>query len=586
MKNSFIFRLWPFVQPYRKYVFSGFILMCLSTLVSLIAPYLTIGLMNNVLIPLQNQHSVEPTLIYYYLLAFLVTAILTWLLSWAKTFVLAIGSECITKHLRTYTFNHILTLSLEFYNYRRTGDLINRIGQDTDRLNIFMATSLLNFIQDVVMFFMILAFIFSLHTELGICTLLPVPIIFGLILGLKNKLSFCFEQCSRVWSQVTNHLTEVISGIRLVKCFAQEQKEMINFENINQRNLKINNHMNKIWSFFSPTNTFITDLGVLLIWAIGIKMLWQHSINLGVLTGFIAYSTKLYSRIESISYFFEQYQKTCIYMKRIYELLDRKSKLVETIHPIHLEHIEGRIDIKDLDFSYDDKQVLHHINLSIKPGERIGLVGLSGAGKSSLMNLICRFYDPTAGGIFLDNINIKDFSVYDYRNFLGIVLQESFLFYGTIAQNIAYANPHATDQEIMQAAKLANAHEFILRQPLGYDTLIQEGGSSLSGGEKQRIAIARTILSNPKILLLDEPTSALDVITEDAIQTALNHLMKDRTTIVISHRLSSLQSFDRLVVIENGRIVEIGSHDELMRNQSNYYNFYQLHKNLHQEHLS
>ena len=578
--TPFVKMLWPFLKTEKKFLIFGFFLMGIATVVSLLSPYLTIGLMNQVLVPLQNHQHVRVGQVFYYLTAFFVIALCTWLFTWAQTYVLAITSEKVTKNLRMHGFRHILSLSLDFYNHRRKGDLITRIGQDTDRLNIFIATKLVVFIHDIVLFAITLGFVFSINKELGWYTIIPIPIILILSTLLKNKLNFLFEQCNRIWSQVINVLTETIFGIRLIKCFAKEARFITQFEKINQKNLVINNLMNRIWAFFSPTTVFITDLGVLLVWGMGIRLMWQHQINLGVLTGFIAYSNKLYSRIESFSAFFEDYRRANVYLKRIFDLLNKTSTIHDTLTPVPIPQVDGRIDIKKVNFSYNNHQVMFDVNLTILPGEHVGFVGLSGAGKSTLMNLICRFYDPDTGGIFLDNINIKDFSFKDYRNILGVVLQESYLFYGTIADNIRFANPDASFEEIMQAAKYANAHEFILRQPLGYDTLIQENGSSLSGGEKQRIVIARTILSDPKILLLDEPTAAVDGVNEYKIQEALKFLTHKRTTIVISHRLSSLKSFDKLVMVDKGRVVEVGSHQELMALQGCYYHFYQSYAKL------
>lgn len=585
-QHSFLSRLWSFAHPYRFLLFFSFLFMCLATWISLIPSYLIISLTNSVLVPLQNGQSVSNSEVNFYLACFLGAALLTWVLSWCRTYLLAYVSEKIGANLRTKTFDHLLELSLEYFNQKRMGDLISRIGSESDRINIFISVHLLDFIQDVLMVAMILGFIFFINAKLAIYALIPLPFIFLLTYLLKNKLNFGFEQCNRVWAQLINVLSDVIHGIRVVKCFGQEPKEKARFHQANEKNVYVNNQMNKIWSAFSPTSNFFNDLGVLIIWAFGIHMMMRHEITLGGLTGFIAYLVRLYSRFESMTRFFEQQKRANASIKRIFEILDKKNNIYIAKHPKKITQIKGELELRNVGFSYDNHQVLFNLNLQIQAGSRIGFVGHSGAGKTTLMNLICRFYDPNSGGIYLDGTNIKEYSLQEYRKNIGVVLQDSFLFYGTIAENIAYAKPDASFEEIVAAAKAANSHEFILRQPLGYDTIVQEGGISLSGGEKQRIAIARAILNDSKILILDEATSAVDAYTEREIQNALENLTQNKTTLVISHRLSSLRNFDQLVVIKQGRIIEVGSHHELMEKKGYYANFYEMHQNLNMDTLS
>jgi len=313
----------------------------------------------------------------------------------------------------------------------------------------------------------------------------------------------------------------------------------------------------------------------LVVWGFGIWLVSKDQITVGVLTAFLAYIGRFYTRLDGMSRIVSSTQKAASGAKRIFEILDHVSSVPEPLHPVSLPRVEGRITLKDAGFRYGNRAVIKQLNLDIKPGEMIGLVGHSGSGKSTLVNLMCRFYDLSEGSISLDGVDIKQFNVADYRRHIGLVLQEPFLFFGTIAENIAYGMPEATREQIVAAARAAHAHEFILRMPQGYDSLVGERGQGLSGGERQRISIARALLINPRILILDEATSAVDTETEKEIQNALDNLVRGRTTIAIAHRLSTLRKADRLVVMDKGLIVEQGTHDVLIESQGAYWRLYE-----------
>jgi len=296
----------------------------------------------------------------------------------------------------------------------------------------------------------------------------------------------------------------------------------------------------------------------------------HHHITVGVLVAFLAYIGRFYTRLDSMSRIVSHTQKAATGAKRIFDILDHVSSVPEPINPVHIEKVTGRIDINRVGFRYGNRAVLRDVSLNIQPGEMIGLVGHSGSGKSTLVNLICRFYDASEGSIKIDGTDIRSIPVSEYRQHIGLVLQEPFLFFGTIAENIAYGKPNATREEIVAAARAAHAHEFILRLPHGYDSVVGERGQALSGGERQRISIARALLINPQILILDEATSSVDSTTEKEIQKALDNLVQGRTTIAIAHRLSTLRKADRLIVLDRGQIIEEGSHDELMIKDGTY----------------
>jgi ATP-binding cassette subfamily B protein len=415
----------------------------------------------------------------------------------------------------------------------------------------------------------------SIEPWLALVTLLPLPVIGWLIHLVRDRLRTGFEKADRVWAEVTNVLADTIPGMRVVKAFAQEKREAARFRKANQHNLEVNDRVNKVWSLFTPTVTLLTEIGLLVVWVFGIWQVSKDQITVGVLTAFLAYISRFYLRLDSMSRIVSFTQKAAAGTKRIFDILDHISSVPEPVNPVHLPVVEGRIELRGVGFRYGTRTVTRDISVTIKPGEMIGLVGHSGSGKSTIVNLICRFYDVTEGAILLDGIDIRSLPVAEYRKHIGLVLQEPFLFFGTVAENIAYGKPGATLEEIVAAARAAHAHEFILRLPHAYDSLVGERGQTLSGGERQRISIARALLIDPRILILDEATSSVDTTTEKEIQKALENLVHGRTTIAIAHRLSTLRDATRLIVLDRGSIVEIGNHNELMAREGHYYRLYQ-----------
>ena len=570
-----LLRLWRFARPYRGQLLAGFLLTLATTAANMVPPYLSMPIMDEVLIPYQNGAPIDVEVVALYLGGLLAAALVGWALGWARTYILALVSERIGADLRTTTYEHLMRLSLEYFGGKRTGDLMSRIGSESDRICVFLSLHLLDFANDVLMIVMTAIILFAINPWLALVTFLPLPFIAWMIHVVRDRLRTGFEKIDRVWSEVTSILADTIPGIRVVKAFAQEEREASRFREANRHNLAVNDRLNKTWSLFSPAVSLLTEIGLLVVWAFGIWQVSKSEITVGVLTAFLAYIGRFYTRLDSMSRIVSATQKAASGAKRIFDILDHVSSVPEPVNPVHLKEVQGSIALRGIDFRYGNRSVIRGLDLAIRPGEMIGLVGHSGSGKSTLVNLICRFYDVSGGAIHIDGVDIRSVPVAEYRRNIGLVLQEPFLFFGTIADNIAYGRPDATRAEIVAAARAANAHEFILRLPQGYDSLVGERGQGLSGGERQRVSIARALLIDPRILILDEATSSVDTETEKEIQKALDNLVRGRTTIAIAHRLSTLRQADRLVVMDRGRIVEIGSHDELLAREGAYYRLYQ-----------
>jgi ATP-binding cassette subfamily B protein len=568
-----LLRLLRFARPHLPAVLVGFALTLASTAAGLIPPYLTMPLVDRVLVPGQaGQLSLEAALprVTLYLGGLGLAAVAAWLLTWAQGALLAFVTEKVAADLRNRTYAHLQRLSLEYFGGKRTGDLIARISSDTDHLCSFLSDTLIDFVTDVLMIVSTCVVLIMLDPLLAVAAIVSFPPIAWLIIRIRGKLTHGYLRGGRVWSAMTNILADTIPGIRVVKAFSQERREIARFAQANQRVVEVNNRNNALWTFFWPVVALLNQVGLLVVWGVGARQVLHHQITVGVLTAFIAYISRFYTRVESMSRMLTATQRASAAAQRLFEILDRVPSVLDPKDPVPIGEMRGEIQFERVSFRYGSRLVLDDVSFTVAPGQMIGIVGHTGSGKSTVANLLCRFYDVSAGAVRVDGHDIRRLSIEAYRSHIGIVLQEPFLFFGTIADNVGYGQPGARAEQIIEAARAAHAHDFILKLPECYDSLVGERGQSLSGGERQRIAIARAILVDPRILVLDEATSAVDTHTEREIQRALDNVVAGRTTIAIAHRLSTLRKADVLLVIKDGRLAERGTHAELLALDGEY----------------
>ncbi len=467
-------------------------------------------------------------------------------------------------------------LSLSFYSKKETGNLMTRINGDAENLQSFFHDGFPYFIVNGTMIIGISIIMVTMNPKLALLVLIPAPVV---VYYLKKMFPVLWRMYHKRYisnSKLNSHINDSLKGFRVVKAFGKESAEVNKFNKINQGVFSVDLGLGNLTNALFPFMWFIMGIGSLLVWGVGGYQVVKGELTFGTLVSFIGYIGMIYGPLQFMTQIVDWWSNCMNSAQRIFEIIDSVPDVANSPYAKRMPNIKGGLEFKNVSFSYEpNKPVLNNISFKVNPGEMLGIVGHSGAGKSTIANLIDRLYDADEGGVYIDGVNIKDIDLKDLRGQIGMVSQESFLFMGSIAENIAYAKPDATMDEIVYAARAANAHDFIMEFPDGYDTVIGKAGRDLSGGEKQRISIARAILHNPRILILDEATASVDTETEGKIQESLERLVEGRTTISIAHRLSTLRNADKLVVVENGKIIESGTHIELINKKGTYYKMVQ-----------
>lgn len=497
------------------------------------------------------------------------------LFSYAQTYLISLVGFKVITHIRNHIYEHLQRLSLSFYKKKRTGEIISRVINDVDVIQNTIANTAINFFTNLLVLLGVLGLIFYINWRLSLFVLAILPIL-GITasrFGLRIR-KFTRSVQGKI-ANISSILQETIAGIEVVKSFGMEAREIERFKEENARTLQLTMKRTRIIAALTPVMEVLTLIGLTGVLWYGGREVIRGILTTGELVSFLGYIGLAVNPLSQVGQTYGFYQQAMASAERIFEILDTQPEIRELPGALDLPRIKGWVRFKDVYFGYGRKEmVLENINLEVKPGEKVALVGLSGAGKTSLVGLIPRFYDPTSGTVTIDGHDVKKVTLGSLAKQIGIVSQETILFNGSIRDNIAYGKTDATDEEIIMAAKKANAHDFISHLLSGYETRVGERGAKLSGGERQRIAIARAILRNPHILILDEATSALDSESELLVKEALERLMENRSTLVIAHRLSTIRGADRIVVLNQRKIEEIGSHEDLLAKGSLYARLY------------
>ncbi|HGL5763956.1 TPA: SAV1866 family putative multidrug efflux ABC transporter [Staphylococcus aureus] len=572
-------RYLQFVKPYKYRIFAtiivGIIKFGIPMLIPLLIKYAIDGVINNH--ALTTDEKVHHLTIAIGIALF-IFVIVRPPIEFIRQYLAQWTSNKILYDIRKKLYNHLQALSARFYANNQVGQVISRVINDVEQTKDFILTGLMNIWLDCITIIIALSIMFFLDVKLTLAALFIFPFYILTVYVFFGRLRKLTRERSQALAEVQGFLHERVQGISVVKSFAIEDNEAKNFDKKNTNFLtRALKHTRWNAYSFAAINT-VTDIGPIIVIGVGAYLAISGSITVGTLAAFVGYLELLFGPLRRLVASFKTLTQSFASMDRVFQLIDEDYDIKNGVGAQPIEIKQGRIDIDHVSFQYNDNEapILKDINLSIEKGETVAFVGMSGGGKSTLINLIPRFYDVTSGQILIDGHNIKDFLTGSLRNQIGLVQQDNILFSDTVKENILLGRPTATDEEVVEAAKMANAHDFIMNLPQGYDTEVGERGVKLSGGQKQRLSIARIFLNNPPILILDEATSALDLESESIIQEALDVLSKDRTTLIVAHRLSTITHADKIVVIENGHIVETGTHRELIAKQGAYEHLYSI----------
>ncbi len=560
-------RITPYIRPYVPHLLAGMFFMLAVSVTGLIQPLLMRRAIDTYIT--QNKDIAGLTRIS---LVYLAVYVLNWLCTYWQTYFVSWAGQNIIFNIRQNLFEHLQKLSFNFYDRIEVGRIMSRVTNDVNALSELVSSGILNVINDVFRLAGIIGIMLSLNWRLALLTFTTLPFLVLLATKFRWRMRRAYHEVRRKIATVNANLQESISGIRVVQSFTREDTNAARFDATNAENMQANMQAAQLHSMFGPLVDLVGVVGVAMVLWYGGNLVRTGILTVGTVYAFINYVNQFYMPIRDLAQVYNTWQSATVSIDRIFEVLETEPEVQDAPGAYELPPIDGRVVFDDVTFGYyPERPILHDINLIAEPGQTIALVGPTGAGKSSIINLLSRFYDPQEGSITIDGHDLRDVKLKSLHDQMGIVLQDTFLFSGTIRDNICYGRPDATDEEIYAAARAVNAHEFIMRLPDGYDTEVHERGARLSIGQRQLISFARALICDPRILILDEATSSVDAYTEVIIQQALDRLLEGRTAFVIAHRLSTIRNADKIIVIDQGRIVEQGTHEELLEKPDGLY---------------
>ena len=562
-------RLGAYIKPYKKAVFKTLFVIILANLASMLGPYFTKIAIDQVI----PQKNLSLLLILGAIFLFSLV-IIGWCMRYRIYAITEIGQD-ILKDMRFSIFEHLQKLPFSYFDSRPHGKILIRVVNYINTLSDLLSNGLINLISDLFNVIITLIFMLFIDVKLTLYSLLLLPVLFVMVLFIQGKQRKAYQELSNKQSNLNAYIHESISGIKITQSFAREDENFQIFNEVSEEYRQSCMKAVRVQYLLWPAVQNISVITTCFIYFVGIRQLGV-SVTTGTLIAFIGYINNFWNPVINIGNFYNSLITATAYLERIFETMDVVPEIQDAPHAIALPPIKGTVDFQHVYFRYEEgKNILTDVSFHIEPGQTIALVGPTGAGKTTIINLLSRFYDVNEGAVKIDGYDVRDVTLRSLRKQMGVMLQDTFIFSGTIIENIRYGNLAATEEEVIQAAKIVRAHDFIKDLKDGYETVVEERGSTLSAGQRQLISFARALLADPKILILDEATSSIDTKTEELLQEGLQQLLKGRTSFIIAHRLSTIKNSDKIFYIDGGRIVEEGSHDQLMAKHALYHHLYQ-----------
>lgn len=562
-------RIASYLTPYKKTVLLLLVVVLLANILMIMGPYLTSIVIDRV-IPSQNI----PLLLVIIGVYLVVQIVRGWTIRYRQYHIAALGQN-VLYDLRSDLFMHLQKLSFSFFDSQPHGKILIRVVNYINNLSNILSQGLINVISDVLSIVVTLTIMFLIDTRLTLYSLVLLPILFVLTFIIKNKQRIAYDELSKKQADLNAYIHESIAGIKTTQSFTRERFNRDVFSEVSNRQKVAWMDAIKTQIILDPSVQIIASVTVSIVYFVGIRGIGVD-VSTGVLIAFIGYVNNFWNPIINIGNFYNSLVSGTVYLERIFEMMDIPPLITNSKDAYEMPPVKGDVVFENVDFGYQEGQtIFEDLSFHVSSGETIALVGPTGAGKSTITNLITRFYDIRSGAIYIDDVNIQDVTIESLRDQIGVMLQDTFIFTGTIMENIRYGKLDATEEEVVEAAKIVRAHEFIKNMPRGYNTKVEERGSSLSSGQRQLISFARTLLSDPKVLILDEATSSIDTQTEILLQEGLNRLLEGRTAFIVAHRLSTIRNSNRIFFIGNRKIEEAGSHEELLEQKGRYYLLYQ-----------